>query len=67
MFKRTHHEMAPWYIVKADDKRAARLNLIRHFLSRVECEDKDEHQARPDSKLVFTYADKFIKNGAIAS
>jgi hypothetical protein len=26
---------APWYVVKSDDKRRARLNLITHLLSRI--------------------------------
>jgi polyphosphate kinase 2 len=33
MFKATDTEFAPWYIVRSDDKRRARLNCIRHLLS----------------------------------
>ena len=33
MLKATDTEQAPWYIVRSDDKRRARLNLIAHFLS----------------------------------
>lgn len=33
MFAATDTEVAPWYIVDADDKRRARLNCIAHFLS----------------------------------
>jgi polyphosphate kinase 2 len=32
MIEATHTPEAPWYIVPADDKRRARLNLIRHLL-----------------------------------
>jgi polyphosphate kinase 2 len=32
MIEVTHTPEAPWYIVPADDKRRARLNLIRHLL-----------------------------------
>ena len=32
MIEATHTPDAPWYIVPADDKRRARLNLIRHLL-----------------------------------
>jgi polyphosphate kinase 2 len=32
MIQTTHTPEAPWYIVPADDKRRARLNLIRHLL-----------------------------------
>ncbi len=35
MFARTDSEQSPWYVVEADDKRTARLNLIAHLLSLV--------------------------------
>jgi len=36
MFKATDTAWAPWFVVKSDDKRRARLNLITHLLSRIE-------------------------------
>jgi polyphosphate kinase 2 len=33
MFKHTDIKQAPWYVVNADNKRRARLNVIRHLLS----------------------------------
>ena len=33
MLKKTDTRIAPWYIVRSDDKRAARLNTIAHVLS----------------------------------
>jgi hypothetical protein len=35
MFAATDTEHAPWYVVRSDDKRRARLNLIRHLLSNI--------------------------------
>ena len=35
MIEATHTPEAPWYIVPADDKRRARLNLIRHLLGSI--------------------------------
>jgi polyphosphate kinase 2 len=35
MIEATHTPEAPWYIVPADDKRLARLNLIRHLLETI--------------------------------
>jgi polyphosphate kinase len=35
MLKSTDTSFAPWYVVRSDDKRAARLNTIRHLLSQV--------------------------------
>jgi len=39
MFAHTNIPEAPWYTVQADDKRRARLNCIRHLLSKVPYED----------------------------
>ena len=35
MFEATDTAWAPWYVVKSDDKKKARLNLITHLLSKV--------------------------------
>jgi polyphosphate kinase 2 len=35
MFAATDTEFAPWYVVNADDARRARLNCIRHLLSKL--------------------------------
>ncbi|MEU9795811.1 polyphosphate kinase 2 [Streptomyces sparsogenes] len=35
MFARTDIPEAPWYVVEADEKRAARINMIAHLLSTV--------------------------------
>jgi hypothetical protein len=35
MIEATHTPEAPWNIVPADDKRRARLNLIRHLLDSI--------------------------------
>ncbi len=35
MIRNTDTDYAPWYIVPADDKRRARLNLISHMLSQI--------------------------------
>jgi polyphosphate kinase 2 len=35
MLKKTDTKIAPWHIVRSDDKKAARLNTIAHVLSRI--------------------------------
>ncbi|MGE0625764.1 MAG: polyphosphate kinase 2 [Pseudomonadales bacterium] len=55
MLMRTHNPVSPWFVVRADRKKAARLNVIRHLLSRVDCPDKLEHLAVPDPEVVFEY------------
>ncbi len=39
MFKYTDIKQAPWYVVRADNKKLARLNCISHFLSLIPYED----------------------------
>jgi polyphosphate kinase 2 len=36
MFEHTDTEQSPWYVVDADDKKAARLNCIDHLLSQID-------------------------------
>jgi len=39
MFAHTDIKQAPWFVVNADDKKRARLNVIHHFLSLIAYED----------------------------
>ena len=39
MFAVTDIKHAPWYVVNAEDKKCARLNVIRHLLSLIPYED----------------------------
>jgi polyphosphate kinase 2 len=39
MFNHTDHKQAPWFVVNAEDKKAARLNVIRHLLSKIPYKD----------------------------
>jgi polyphosphate kinase len=39
MFAATDTPESPWYVIKADDKRRARLNCIAHFLSTIPYEE----------------------------
>jgi polyphosphate kinase 2 len=42
MLKETHTDNAPWTVVLGNDKRRARLNMIRHILDNLDYEDKDK-------------------------
>ena len=50
----THMGDAPWTVIKSDDKKRARLNCIRFFLSRLNYPGKDERLLRYDPKIVMT-------------
>jgi len=39
MLEETHIPEAPWWVVRADDKRRARLNMIAHLLAQIPYED----------------------------
>jgi polyphosphate kinase 2 len=47
MFAATDTPFAPWYVVRSDDKRCARLNVIRHLLSRIPYKDVIRRQKPP--------------------
>jgi polyphosphate kinase 2 len=66
MFTRTHSEDLPWHVVRADDKKQARLNVIRHLMASVDCPDKDAHGEQPDPEVVFDFSDEHIQSGVIA-
>lgn len=55
MLARTHNPVTPWTIVKADQKRPARLNVIADLLQRLHYGDKDPSAIASDSALVFPY------------
>jgi polyphosphate kinase 2 len=46
MFAATDTKDAPWWVVHADDKRTARLNLIAHLLSQIPYEDVDREKIK---------------------
>ena len=56
MFKETHTDHAPWTVVKSNDKRRARLNVIRHILKNLDYDGKD-------NKVIGDYDDKVISRG----
>ena len=66
MFLRTHSPVSPWFIVRADDKRLARLNLIRLILSRLHYRGKKHSLATPDPGLVFGFTPECLADARLA-
>lgn len=56
MLERTHHDAAPWTVLLADDKKRARLNLLRHLLSRLHYPDKNTQLLAIDRDVAFDWA-----------
>jgi len=55
MLKETHSDHAPWTVIRANDKRRARINLIRHILKTLDYDGKDKKAiGEIDDKIVGT-------------
>ncbi|GGF97705.1 polyphosphate kinase 2 [Cysteiniphilum litorale] len=53
MFLHTDTELAPWTVIKSDDKKRARINAMRFVLSRLDYKNKDMNIAiKPDPLIV---------------
>jgi polyphosphate kinase 2 len=53
MFLRTHHALAPWTVVRSNDKKRGRLEALRFVLDQLDYPDKDlAVVGRPDPLLV---------------
>ncbi|HKJ07405.1 MAG TPA: polyphosphate kinase 2 [Flavobacteriaceae bacterium] len=57
MFSRTHTSYSPWIIVKANDKKIARLECIRHVLSQFDYDGKSNAKTiiLPDPNIIMRY------------
>ncbi len=40
--KETHTEHGPWAVIRGNDKRRSRINVIRHMLTKLDYDGKDE-------------------------
>lgn len=61
MLAETHTERAPWTVVRANDKRRARLNAIRHILGRIDYEGKDNKAVGEIDEKILGSGPKFLK------
>jgi polyphosphate kinase 2 (PPK2 family) len=66
MFERTHHASGPWTIIRADNKRVARINLIKHMLLHIGYKGKDKKLVIPDPNISFEFEESCLHNGMIA-
>jgi polyphosphate kinase 2 len=63
MLEQTHSPFAPWVVVHCDDKKRARINIIRDLVRRIERPDEDKkgkhpksrRLTAPDTSIVFAY------------
>lgn len=66
MLARTSTPVAPWTIVRADDKKLARLNTMRYLLTRLRYAGKADELLVYDPAIVFPYQDADRHNGLLS-
>jgi polyphosphate kinase 2 (PPK2 family) len=66
MLERTHTPLAPWFCVRADNKKHARKAIIRHLLQRLAPTEiaRDYEPADPD--ILFAFDPAAIEDGRLA-
>jgi polyphosphate kinase 2 len=66
MLTATHTDFAPWVCVRADHKKPARLNVIRHLLHVLAPRDVRVSIERPQSDVLFEFEPAAIVDGRLA-
>ena len=66
MLSRTSFVYAPWHIIHSDDKKEARINIIKHFLSLNDYPDKDGKLLVCDHDVVCRFDPICYEKGLIA-
>lgn len=62
MLSSTHTDVAPWTIIKSDDKRKARINTIKHILNFVDYPGKiSAEELKVDKKIIIYGRDEAIE------
>lgn len=64
MFFYTDTADAPWVIIKSNDKKRARLNCMKHFLSSLDYPDKDPAIVTPPDPLIVGHASHVVHGAA---
>jgi len=66
MLQATHTGHAPWVCVRADHKKAARLNVIRHLLHTLAPEAVRGDTEPPDAEVLFAFDKSALRDGRLA-
>jgi len=66
MFTKTSFVFAPWHVIHTDDKKAARINVMKHFLSQVDYPDKNGENLVYDTDIVCKFDPVCYTKGLIA-
>ena len=66
MLLATHTAVAPWHIVRTDNKHRARLNLMRDILSRLHYAGRNKKITPPDRDIVFEFTPECLSDHRLA-
>ena len=66
MLTRTHTPFAPWHVVRADDKKDARIAIIRHILHHIAPADIADDVKAPDPEILFPFDMAALEDGRLA-
>jgi hypothetical protein len=64
--KKKRYDSLPGHIVRAADKEAARLNVIRDLLNRLHYDGKDGRLIALDARVVLEFEESCIGDGRLA-
>jgi polyphosphate kinase 2 len=66
MLRRTHADDTPWMCVRADHKKAARLNILRHIVKTIAPKAIAKAVEAPDPDVLFSFEPAALKDGRLA-
>jgi hypothetical protein len=66
MLLRTDTPLAPWHVVRADEKKQARLASMQHVLERIAPPELLQAVGRPDPDVLFPFTADAIQDGRLA-
>jgi polyphosphate kinase 2 (PPK2 family) len=61
MLRETDTDEAPWHVVRNNDKRRGRLEVIRHILDAIDYDGKDKNVIGKDDDRIIGRGAKFLK------
>jgi polyphosphate kinase 2 (PPK2 family) len=66
MLARSHTGFAPWTCVRSDDKKAARINVLRHLLHVLDAPKLAKTTPLPDPEVLFPFEETATTDGRLA-
>ena len=66
MLERTHSPIAPWHVIRADNKKPARIAALRHVLRAVAPADIAAEVKAPDPDVLFAFERAALTDGRMA-